>query len=82
MTGWRDSAACRDSDPQLFFPAGKGGGPVAQVKAARAVCARCPVRIPCLEFAVEGGDRHGVFGGLSERQRRPLLAARAREAAA
>jgi WhiB family redox-sensing transcriptional regulator len=61
---WRTRAACCDADPGLFFP-GLGGsaGP------AKRICAACPVRAECLAFAVASGERFGVFGGLSERER-------------
>lgn len=62
---WRHSAACAGTDPEAFFP---GRGRVA--KAARRVCAACPVRRECLEHALASGERFGVWGGLSERERR------------
>lgn len=57
-------AACRDADPDLFFPEfGESAGP------AKRICAGCPVQAECLAFAVASGERFGVFGGLSERER-------------
>lgn len=67
MTGWRARAACRGTDPELFFP--ELGG---NATAAKAVCAGCPVRAPCLAYAVSTPERHGVFGGLDERERRGM----------
>ena len=65
--GWRDRAACRGADLDLFFP-GRGES----AEPARRICARCPVRQPCLEFALCQGIVHGIWGGLAERDRRTL----------
>lgn len=71
MTGdWRHRAACRDEDPELFFPIGESGPALRQAGAALAVCARCPVRSECLTDAIEKGDLYGVRGGLTERELR------------
>jgi hypothetical protein len=69
---WRDQAACRGTDPELFFPAGESG-PVhdAQVAAAKAVCAGCPVRAACLAEAL-ARIPYGIAGGLTEQERRRL----------
>jgi WhiB family redox-sensing transcriptional regulator len=66
---WRARAACRRPgvDPELFFPV-KG----ASARPAKRVCQRCPVRAECLEFALATRQEHGVWGGLSERERRRL----------
>lgn len=63
---WRDLAACRGEDPALFFP--EDGNKHAVAK-ARAICAGCPVRTECLEHAVGFPEKHGVWGGLAERER-------------
>ena len=64
---WRELAACRGADLDLFFPErGETAEP------ARRVCARCPVREPCLDYAVSNRIIHGVWGGLTERERRAL----------
>jgi len=64
---WRTEAACRDSDVEIFFPATEeGAGP------AKAVCATCPVRSACLEWALATRQQEGVWGGLSESERRRL----------
>ncbi len=64
---WRQRAACRGTDLDLFFPErGEPAGP------ARQVCARCPVRQTCLEYALINRITHGIWGGLTERERRPL----------
>jgi WhiB family redox-sensing transcriptional regulator len=69
---WRDRAACLDEDPELFFPIGNTGPALLQVEEAKAVCRRCEVVDICLKWAVEFGQDAGVFGGLSEDQRRTL----------
>ena len=71
---WRARAACRGSDPELFFPTAESG-PVraGQVAAAKAVCARCPVRAACLAEAL-ARIPYGIAGGLTEYERRRLRA--------
>lgn len=69
---WRLEAACRGHDPELFFPIGLTGPARAQLEEAKAVCAGCPVRGRCLDWAVLTGVDHGVWGGLSEDERRAL----------
>ena len=64
---WRELAACRGIDLEVFFPGrGESAGP------ARQVCARCPVRQPCLDYAISNRIVHGIWGGLTERERRAL----------
>ena len=64
---WRELAACRGADLEVFFPErGESAGP------ARRVCAVCPVRQPCLDYAISNRIVHGVWGGLTERERRAL----------
>ena len=64
---WREQAACRGVRIEVFFPGrGETAGP------ARQVCAQCPVRQPCLEFAVSNRIGYGIWGGLTERERRAL----------
>jgi WhiB family redox-sensing transcriptional regulator len=72
---WMAAARCRDSDPDLFFPT-RGGPDVTAY--AKAVCATCPVRTECLEYAVVHEERYGVWGGLSPKERRPLVRERRR----
>lgn len=69
---WRDGAACRDVDPELFFPIGVSGTAVGQAKAAKAVCSGCPVTEKCLSFAVTTNQEYGVWGGLDEEERREV----------
>jgi WhiB family redox-sensing transcriptional regulator len=64
---WRDRAACRGAELDVFFP-GRGES----AEPARQICARCPVRQPCLDYAVSHEIVHGIWGGLAERDRRAL----------
>jgi WhiB family redox-sensing transcriptional regulator len=69
---WRHDAACRDVDPELFFPIGNTGPAILQIDEAKQVCHRCPAMEPCLQWAIESGQDSGVWGGLSEDERRAL----------
>lgn len=69
---WRDRAACRDEDPELFFPVGTTGPALAQEAQAKAVCHRCTVASDCLSWALSTGQDAGVWGGMSEDERRAL----------
>ncbi|QIV79575.1 WhiB family transcriptional regulator (plasmid) [Mycolicibacterium frederiksbergense] len=64
---WAEKARCPETDPEAFFPE-KGGS----TKEAKKVCQRCPVKDPCLQWALDNDERFGVWGGLSERERRRL----------
>ncbi|MEU5716301.1 WhiB family transcriptional regulator [Streptomyces sp. NPDC020403] len=81
MDNWRTHAACRDEDPDLFFPIGSTGPALVQTEEAKAVCRQCPVREKCLDWALENGQDSGVWGGLDENERRALKRRRAREQA-
>ncbi|MEV0449826.1 WhiB family transcriptional regulator [Streptomyces sp. NPDC050600] len=70
---WRHSAACREEDPELFFPVGTHGPALLQIEEAKAVCrSRCPVTMQCLRWALESGQDDGVWGGMSESERRAM----------
>jgi WhiB family redox-sensing transcriptional regulator len=69
---WRNRAACLDEDPELFFPIGNTGPALLQIQEAKAVCRRCEVVESCLKLAIDSGKDTGVFGGLSEDERRTL----------
>jgi WhiB family transcriptional regulator, redox-sensing transcriptional regulator len=69
---WRHHAACRDEDPELFFPIGNTGPALLQIDEAKRVCQRCAVAESCLQWALESGQDSGVWGGLSEDERRAL----------
>lgn len=78
---WRHSAACRDEEPELFFPIGNTGPALQQIDDAKRVCQACDVIEPCLNWAIESGQDAGVWGGMSEDERRSLKRRRARERA-
>ncbi len=69
---WRQLASCRETDPALFFPVGNTDRALADLEAAKAVCAGCRVREACLEFAMETKQEAGIWGGMSEDERRRL----------
>jgi WhiB family redox-sensing transcriptional regulator len=75
-TTWMARGKCKDVPPDTFFPSDGVG-----VEVARRICADCPVKAPCLEYAMENHIDHGVWGGTSERERR-RIARRRRLAAA
>ena len=75
---WRDVAACLDEDPELFFPTGSTRPALLQIEAAKAVCRRCKVAETCLRWAIESRQDTGVWGGLSEDERRGLKSRNAR----
>ncbi len=64
---WQDRALCSQTDPEAFFPE-KGGS----TREAKKICQRCSVRSECLEYALGHDERFGIWGGLSERERRRL----------
>ena len=78
---WVHRARCKDEDPELFFPVGTTGPAADQVDAAKSICMQCEVRGQCLEWAMATGQDAGVWGGLSEEERRALRRTRRREAA-
>ena len=65
---WRQYARCLGADPELFYPTTDEAA-----EEARAICTVCPVREPCLEYAITAREKQGVWGGLTERERRALL---------
>lgn len=69
---WRDRSACRDTDPDLFFPVGTTGLALDQIEAAKSVCRQCEAQTACLEFALATNQESGVWGGTSEEERRKL----------
>ena len=78
---WYEYAACRGEDPELFFPIGANGQALSQLREAKRVCAGCSVQSLCLEWAVLAGIDHGVWGGLSEQERRTVRRRADRQAA-
>jgi len=82
VENWRATGACRYEDVNLFFPAGVTGPAEHQIKQAKSICARCPVKDACLSFAIETNQEYGIWGGTTEDERRVLRRAwRARRAA-
>src|SRR3954465_4274183 len=69
---WQDEANCLGVDPDLFFPE-RG----ASTREAKEVCRGCVVRMECLEYALVNGEKFGIWGGMSERERRRIRRARA-----
>ncbi len=67
LMGWQERALCAQTDPEAFFPE-KGGS----TREAKKVCLSCDVRGECLEYALSNDERFGIWGGLSERERRKL----------
>ena len=64
---WQSDALCAQTDPEAFFPE-KGGS----TRDAKKICTTCEVRSDCLEYALDNDERFGIWGGLSERERRKL----------
>ena len=69
---WRRRAACRHVDTELFFPIGRGSRAMTETQQAKAICACCPVRLPCLAYALATGQVYGIWGGYDEEERRVL----------
>lgn len=69
---WTQWASCADTDPDAFFPE-KGGS----TRAAKSICSGCAVQAECLDFALRNKEQFGIYGGLSERERRALSKERA-----
>jgi WhiB family redox-sensing transcriptional regulator len=69
---WREYSACRDTDPDLFFPVGTTGPAIEQIETAKTVCRQCEVQRECLEYALATNQDSGIWGGTSEEERRGL----------
>jgi WhiB family transcriptional regulator, redox-sensing transcriptional regulator len=69
---WRENSACRDTDPDLFFPVGTTGPAIEQIETAKAVCRACDVQKSCLDYALTTNQDSGIWGGTSEEERRAL----------
>ena len=72
---WRQYARCLGADPDLFYPS-----PEDPAEAAKEICYVCPVREPCLEHAITAREKQGVWGGLTEKERRRLIRQRRKSA--
>jgi WhiB family redox-sensing transcriptional regulator len=77
LPAWKAKGSCRGSDTLVFYPPSDDDALAAP---AKEICAGCPVRKPCLEFALSTREKHGVWGGLTERERRRVLRQRRRSA--
>jgi WhiB family transcriptional regulator, redox-sensing transcriptional regulator len=75
---WREDAACLRADPDLFFPIAWIGPALDQIDQAKRICAACPVRRPCLAWALDQGAVSGIWGGTSEAERRAIRQATTR----
>lgn len=75
--GWRVAARCRGSEPSLFFAPEEDGEDAAE---AKRICAECPVRDECLQWALDGDEHFGVWGGTTPRERRRLQRLRRKSA--
>jgi WhiB family redox-sensing transcriptional regulator len=69
---WRHRAACVNQDPELFFPVGNDGPALRQISKAKTVCRQCPVSDSCLIWAMRAGETVGIWGGMTEDERREL----------
>ncbi|MFC7994329.1 WhiB family transcriptional regulator [Streptomyces pilosus] len=78
-TNWRETGACTREDPDLFFSVSDTGPAFLQIEEAKAVCRRCPVIEMCGQWALETVQQYGVWGGLSETERRRIKRRRARK---
>lgn len=86
-TSWRQLGRCRGVEPEIFYPAAAADDDdaglariAAAEETAKAICVICPVREACLEHALSVREKHGVWGGLTERERRRILRRRRRSA--
>jgi WhiB family transcriptional regulator, redox-sensing transcriptional regulator len=71
-TGWREDAACRDADPDLFFPAGPAGPALRHLDEAKRICRACPAQTQCLYWALDHGVTDGIWGGTTADERRAI----------
>lgn len=72
---WRQRAACRGVDPDVFYPISDE-----DAEEAKSICRECPVREACLEYALANRERDGVWGGATERERRRIIRHRRKSA--
>lgn len=78
-TDWRQRANCKEiADPDVFFPIGTTGPALDQIEQAKAICRQCAVKVDCLEWALSTHQESGVWGGLSEEERKSVAGSRRR----
>jgi WhiB family transcriptional regulator, redox-sensing transcriptional regulator len=70
---WRDSAACRGADPELFFPLTESGPSLVQIRRARQICRVCQVQRACLMWALQHAMDEGIWGGSTGTERRAIV---------
>jgi len=71
---WRDRAACRGAETDVFFPDGTTGPALRDIERAKRICRGCPVRAWCLDWALDHGAAFGIWGGFTEDERRAMRA--------
>lgn len=69
---WWRTAACRNADPELFFPISATAVSSSDIRRAKQICASCPVSSPCLRYALAHRQEQGIWGGLTDEERRSL----------
>jgi WhiB family transcriptional regulator, redox-sensing transcriptional regulator len=69
---WREEGACRDADPELFFPISMTGAALRQIEEAKRICRGCPVRVQCLAWALDNQVTDGVWGATTPQQRHAI----------
>jgi WhiB family redox-sensing transcriptional regulator len=75
IAAWRQRAACRGADPDIFYPVNEE-----QAEEAKSICRACDVREACLDWALRTREKDGVWGGATERERRRIIRQRRRSA--
>ena len=75
---WQSQGACLHADPDVFFPVSDAGASATQIRTARAICAGCPVRSRCIDYAIEHREIQGIWGGTTDDERKKLRRALAR----
>ena len=73
---WRQQARCRGVDPATFYPVSDEDDALE----AKEICAECPVREPCLEYAITAREKDGIWGGMTARERRRMIRQRRKSA--
>ncbi len=75
---WQHLGRCRETDPDMFYPEGSGGGGPLHSKDAKRICKACPVMMQCRQWALDTDEEYGIWGGLSEAERKKIRRERAR----
>jgi WhiB family transcriptional regulator, redox-sensing transcriptional regulator len=73
---WMGEGACRDEDPEMFFPISSNGASAGEIRRATSICHGCGVQAECLRYALVNNIRHGIWGGRTEQERRAMVRAR------